>query len=81
MIAFESLSFDIFFEISTYLDIDDIAHLAQTCLQLRALLLDNTLARRIVEVGIISPADASTTNVYLRRITHTPRKLNRSARV
>lgn len=81
MIAFESLSFDIFFEISTYLDIDDVAHLAQTCRQLKTLLLDKTLTRRVVEVGKNSPTNANTTNRYLRQTMHIPKKLDRPTKV
>ncbi|UPX17397.1 uncharacterized protein EKO05_0007756 [Ascochyta rabiei] len=49
MTVFETFPFDIFFETSKYLDLDDVAHLAQTCRQLRAQLLQNALSRRIVE--------------------------------
>ncbi|XPS78825.1 hypothetical protein M3J09_010829 [Ascochyta lentis] len=37
------------FETSKYLELDDVAHLAQTCRQLRALLFQNALLRQTVE--------------------------------
>jgi hypothetical protein len=51
MPAFESLSFDVFFEISKYLNLDEVAHLRQTCRQLQSLLDGKHLARRTVEVS------------------------------
>lgn len=51
MTVFEELSFDVFFEISKYLDLDDIAHLCQTCRQVQGVLLNNIVSRQVVEVS------------------------------
>lgn len=59
MPVFEALSFDILFEISTYLDLDDVAHLTQTCRQLWTLLDTSALPRRVVEVSSMASAPGS----------------------
>lgn len=51
MTVFEALSFDVLFEISTNLSLDDVIHLSQTCRQLRATLLNDTVAHQVVEVS------------------------------
>lgn len=53
MTVFEELSFDIFFEISKYLSLDDVAHLCQTCRQLQGLVHEDSLSRRVVEVSTL----------------------------
>jgi len=47
----EALPFDIYFEISKSLDLDDITHLTQTCRQLGRVLDVDVLTRRAVEVS------------------------------
>lgn len=47
----EALPFDIYFEISKSLDLDDITHLTQTCRQLQSVLDVDVLTRRAVEVS------------------------------
>jgi hypothetical protein len=46
----DSLSFDLLFGISVYLDVEDVVHVSSTSRQLRALLDEETLCRRLVEV-------------------------------
>jgi hypothetical protein len=55
MPAFEALPFDVFFELGKFLNLDDAVHLSQTCRQLKAHLLDNQVARQVVEVSITEP--------------------------
>jgi hypothetical protein len=50
MRPFNTLPFDIFFEICTNLDLEDVVHLSSTCRQMRALLINETIAYRVVEV-------------------------------
>ncbi|KAJ4993231.1 F-box domain-containing protein [Stagonosporopsis vannaccii] len=47
----EALPFDIYFEISKCLDLDDISHLTQTCRQLHSVLDVDVLTRRAVEAN------------------------------
>ncbi|KAF2628527.1 hypothetical protein BU25DRAFT_37668 [Macroventuria anomochaeta] len=51
MPAFETLPADILFELSLFLDLDDVVHVSQACRQYRALLLDgdDKLARKVVD--------------------------------
>ncbi|KAH6625439.1 hypothetical protein C7974DRAFT_201375 [Boeremia exigua] len=49
MHTFQALPFDVFFEICTTLDLEDIVHLSLACRHLRALLLNHTVAHRAVE--------------------------------
>lgn len=51
MTAFEELPFDVFFEISKNLDLDDIVHLSQTCRQVKEVLLNDTVSHQVVEVS------------------------------
>ena len=46
-----SLPFDVLFEISTNLNLDDVIHLSLTCHQLRAIILNDTLAFQVVEAS------------------------------
>jgi hypothetical protein len=49
-ITLDRLPFDILFHVSSILDFDDIIHLGYTCRQLKALLHENTLCRKAIEV-------------------------------
>jgi hypothetical protein len=53
-ITLEKLPFDILFYVACSLDFDDIIHLSRTCRQLKLLLHENTLCRKVIEVSIPS---------------------------
>jgi len=46
----DALPFDILFTIALDLSVDDIVHLGRTCRQLRSLLKEDTLCRKVIEV-------------------------------
>lgn len=52
MTAFEGFPcYDVIFEISNFLSLDDVVHLSQTCRQLRILIFSNEqVARKVVAV-------------------------------
>jgi hypothetical protein len=53
--SLEHLPFDVLFYIGSYLDLDDVVHLHQTCSHLKQLLNERTFCRRTVEVcGVLS---------------------------
>jgi hypothetical protein len=45
------LPFDPLYEIASYLDVDDVVHLSTTSRELRFLLDEETLCRRLLEVS------------------------------
>ena len=76
-----SLPFDVLFEISTNLNLDDVIHLSLTCHQLRAIILNDTLAFQVVEAS-----DNDLTRTYIpdkchRETMHIPTKLDKHAAV
>jgi len=48
----DSLPFDVLFGVSLNLDVEDIVHLSNSCRQLRFLLTEETLCRKLVEVWL-----------------------------
>jgi hypothetical protein len=62
MAELTTLNFDVHFEISKYLDLEDVIHLTQTCRNLRTLLNNVQLARRIVEVSQAGGSDLDLAN-------------------
>jgi hypothetical protein len=61
--------YDVVFEISNFLNLDDVLHLSQTCRQLRALIFSNEqVARKVVAVSI---ADTYSQNKLTSTCRHT----------
>lgn len=50
-ISLDRLPFDLLFCVVSYLALEDIVHIGQTCKQLRALLDERTVCRSTVEVS------------------------------
>lgn len=53
-LGLDSLPYDVHFGIAGYLDIEDVVHVSETCQQLRSLLDEETLCRKVIEVGFSS---------------------------
>jgi hypothetical protein len=50
-LSLDCIPFDVFFNLSPSLHLDDVVHLGQTCRQLQGHLNERTLQRRVVEVS------------------------------
>jgi hypothetical protein len=49
--SLDTVPFDLLFEISRYLDVEDVVHLSRTSRQLSILLDEKTLCRQLLEVN------------------------------
>ena len=55
MTVFEDFPYDVVFELSRFLNLEDVVHLSQTCRQLRTLIFSNDqVARQVIEVSLTS---------------------------
>lgn len=53
MTVFEDFPYDVVFELSKFLNLEDVVHLSQTCRQLRTSIFSNDhVARQVVEVSV-----------------------------
>ncbi|KAF2654613.1 hypothetical protein K491DRAFT_679541 [Lophiostoma macrostomum CBS 122681] len=67
-ITLEKLPFDILFYVACSLDFDDIIHLGRTCRQLRLLLNENTLCRKVIEAH--APHSREAQSAQIQRTTY-----------
>lgn len=54
-LGIDQLPYDLLFMIAAILDLEDVCHLFFTCRQLRLLLQEHTLCKKIIEVRLWSP--------------------------
>jgi hypothetical protein len=80
--SLDQLPFDLLFCIASNLELEDIVHLGQTCRQLKTMLDERTLCRRIVEVSRCRLVKTLTYKAYfaVRPTTRIQKKLDKHGR-
>jgi len=72
----DALPFDVLFTIAFDLSVDDIIHLGRTCRQLKSILAEDSLCRKVIEVRNQSPIPPKPSE--LNRVAETLRALRGS---